>query len=135
MDNATGYVWSYFLEYKVDLTENVLALIKKLKSSNVTVKIVKYIHCDNAGDNNAFEMACKQEGLGIMFEYTAPSVPQQNGQAEQNFATMYGQVWAMLNDAKLTATLHKKLWTKATNTATLLENRLKPNDCDSDAYL
>ncbi len=79
MDNATGYVWSYFLKYKSDLTTNVLGLIKELKSSNVAVKIVNYICCNNAGENVALEMAYKQEGLGIKFEYTAPGTPQQNG--------------------------------------------------------
>ncbi len=39
----------------------------------------------------------------------------------------------MLNNAKLTVALCKKLWAKAANTATLLENRLKPSACDSDA--
>ncbi len=67
-------------------------------------------------------MASKQEGLGIKFEYTAPGTPQQNGQVEQKFATACGKVQAMLNDAKLTAVLHKELWTKASNTATMLEN-------------
>jgi len=42
---------------------------------------------------------------------------------------MDGKVWAMLNDAKLTAALHKKLWAKAANITTLLENQLKPCDC------
>ncbi len=40
----------------------------------------------------------------------------------------------MLNDSKLTSALHKKLWAEAANTATLLENRLKPRDCDSYAF-
>ncbi len=60
LDDATGYVWSYFLKYKIDLTKNVLGLIKELKSSNLAVKMVKYICCDNAGENVALEMACKQ---------------------------------------------------------------------------
>ncbi len=67
---------SYFLKYKSNLTENVLGFIKELKSSNVAVKIVKYICCDNVGENVALEMVCKQEGLEIMFKYTDPSTPQ-----------------------------------------------------------
>ncbi len=39
-----------------------------IESSNVAVKIVKYICCNNAGENVALERACKQEGLGIKFE-------------------------------------------------------------------
>ncbi len=45
----------------------------------MAVKIVQSICCDNAGENVALEMSCKQEGLGIKFEYTAPGTPQQNG--------------------------------------------------------
>ncbi len=48
---------------------------------------------------------------------------------------MYEKIWAMLNNAKLTAAKHKKLWAKVANTAILLEDRLKPSDCDSDAFL
>ncbi len=48
---------------------------------------------------------------------------------------MYGNVQEMLNDVKLTAALRKNLWAKAANTATLLDNRLKPNNCDSDEFL
>ncbi len=48
----------------------------------------------------------------MKFEYTAPGKPQQNGQVEQKLVAMYGKVQAMLNDAKLTAALRKKLWLK-----------------------
>ncbi len=34
VDDATGYIWRYFLKYKSNLTENVFELIKELKSSN-----------------------------------------------------------------------------------------------------
>ena len=40
---------------------------------------ISYICCDNAGENEAFGMECKQEGMAIEFEYTAPGMPQQNG--------------------------------------------------------
>ena len=29
-----------------------------------------------------------EKGLGIMFEYTAPGTPQQNGRVERKFATL-----------------------------------------------
>ena len=63
---------------------------------NITVKIVR---CDNAGENEAFKEACKQEGLGISFEYTAPRTPEQNGRDERKFQTLYGRVRAMLAGA------------------------------------
>ena len=32
---------------------------------------VGYLCCDNVGENVAFKKACKQQGLGVDFEYTA----------------------------------------------------------------
>ena len=32
---------------------------------------IKYLCCDNIGENGYFERACKQEWMGIKFEYTA----------------------------------------------------------------
>ena len=50
---------------------------------------VQYLHCDNAGKNVVFKKACKQEGLGMDFEYTAQGMPQQNGYVEQKFTTLF----------------------------------------------
>ena len=36
---------------------------------------VQYLHCNNAGENQAFKKNCKQEVLGIDFKYTAPGMP------------------------------------------------------------
>ena len=77
MDDCTGYLWSYFLKEKSDLQDEVLGLIKDLKTKYGFK--VKIIWCDNAGENKALEDACQQERLGITFEYTAPGTPQQNG--------------------------------------------------------
>ncbi len=51
---------------------------------------------DNSGKKNALEKLCKQEGLGIKFEYTAPGTPQQNGQVERKFQTLYGRLSSSL---------------------------------------
>ena len=49
----------------------MLGFIKNLKSKyNLQVQ---YLCCNNAGENVAFERACKQEGMGVDFEYTALS--------------------------------------------------------------
>ena len=44
--------------------------------------------CDNAAENEDFERTCKQEGLGIDFEYTVPGTPQQNGKVEWKLASL-----------------------------------------------
>ena len=61
---------------------------------------VKFLRCDNAGENVSAEEACEEEGLGVTFECTAPNTPQQNGRVERCFATLHGRVRSMLNAAR-----------------------------------
>ena len=52
-------------------------LIQNLKTkSDINVK---YLHSDSAGENVDFKQVCKQEGMGMEFEYTAACTPQKNG--------------------------------------------------------
>jgi len=39
---------------------------------------------------------CIDKELGIVFEYTAPGTPQQNGVVERAFATMLGKTRAIM---------------------------------------
>ena len=120
MDDATDYIWSYFLKNKSEVPTYIIELIKELKEKhNIKVEI---LHCDNAGENLMTERKCKEEGLGIKMEYTAPNTPQQNGRIERKFPTLYGRVRAMLNAAQVSKTLRKGLWAECAKTATLLEN-------------
>ena len=77
MEDISNYVWSFFLKEKSDLAGVMLGLMKNLK--NKYDMQVQYLCCDNTGENVAFKKACKQEGLGVGFECTAPGTPQQNG--------------------------------------------------------
>ena len=83
------------MKEKSQLSEKVVPLIKDLKAKHG--KQVKFIRCDNAGENKILEATCKKEGLGIIFEFTAPGTPQQNGMVERAFATLYGSMRAMMN--------------------------------------
>ena len=58
-----------------------------------------HIRCNNAGENRALKIVCIDKELGIMFEYTAPGTPQQNGVVERAFATMIGKTRAIMNGA------------------------------------
>ena len=101
IENNTDYAWSYFLKSKV---KNVmLALIKTLKAK-YDIQI-RYTQCNNARENEDFESICKQEGMGIEFECTAPSMPQQNGHVEHKFTTLFNKVHAMLNGGKFSSFL------------------------------
>ena len=62
------------------------------------------------------EDACIEKDLGIIFEYTAPGTPQQNGVVKRAFATMLGK--KSYYDKKK----RHLFWTEAANTVTHLEN-------------
>ena len=125
LDDCTDLAWGYFLKSKSDLNDEILALIKELKPKfGITVK---YIRCDNAGENKALEKACKQEGLGITFEYTTPSTPQQNGRVERKFDTLYVHMHAMMRGSGLRGLIRCRLWAEAAKTATDLSNILVKN--------
>ena len=105
-----------FLKEKSDLKMNVLALIKELKAKDGY--IIKYIWCDNAGENLALEIACQQERLGIHFEY---AIPQQNGRVERKFATLFRRVCAILNGVGFDKFWGHDMKAEAVNTATLVK--------------
>jgi transposase InsO family protein len=99
MDDCSDEAWSRFLKKKSKTTEQVVALIKDLKEKGG--KTVKYIRCDNAGENKSLENECLRQGLGITFEYTAPGTPQHNGRIERRFPTIYGRVRSTMNKARI----------------------------------
>ena len=65
----------------------MMGLVKNLKSKyNIQVQYLCY---DNTGENVDFEKACKQEGMGMEFEFTTPGTPQWNGQVKWKFTTLF----------------------------------------------
>ena len=73
-----------------------MGLMKNLKNKGNLQ--VQFLHCNNAGENQAYKQTCKQEGLGVAFEYTAPGMPQENGRVEQKFAP-YSTKYALCSTA------------------------------------
>ena len=107
-----------FFKEKLNLVDVMLGLIRNLKNKyNLQVQ---YLHCDNAGGNVAFKKACKQDGLVVDFDYTAPDMPQWNGCIKQNITTLFNWVHAMLNNGKFNAYLQNGLYAKAAKTTMLL---------------
>ena len=77
IDDATDYCFSFFMNQKSDLSKTVGDLVNTLKvQQDIKVGV---IHCDNASENKKLETDSKKDGLGLIFEYTAPNTPQQNG--------------------------------------------------------
>ena len=77
--------------------EVLIDWFNELKSKYCTE--IKYIHCDNAGENIALQQQLKNAGLKIQFEFTVPDTPQQNGIVEHAFPTLMGCTRAMMNYA------------------------------------
>jgi hypothetical protein len=121
VDKSTRMKWCFFVKSKSDFTLIVGSFIKRQIKDE---KIVKFIQCDNSGENQKLKEFCDQEGLKIKFEFTVPHTPQQNSVVEHAFATLYGRVRAMLQGSSLDKDLREGLWTECTLTATLLDNIL-----------
>ena len=100
VDEATKYKKSFFLKKKNEQVEPIIDWIKAIKARHeIQVKIIR---CDNAGENQVLETESEENELGIIFEYTAPGTPQQNGVVERAFVTVMGRARAMMNHAGFT---------------------------------
>ena len=80
VDEFTGFKRCFFLHIKDEQIEVLIDWFNELKSK-YCIKI-KYIHCDNAGENKALQQQLKKAGLKIQFKFTAPDTRQQNGIVE-----------------------------------------------------
>ena len=122
LDEFTKCKWTFILKSKDLLSDTVCTWIEEMQSKH-SITIDK-IRCDNAGENKSLQKDCKIRFPKIIFEFTAPHTPQQNGKVERAFATLYGRVRSMFNAAGLTGTLRQGLWAECARTATYLENIL-----------
>ena len=125
VDEATDMKWSFFLKKKSAQVAVLIGFIKGLMAQD---KKVKYIRCDNAGENHALKNKMDLEGLNVKFEFTARMTPQQNGKVERAFATLYGRMRAMMTAANFDTKEKHELWMEAASTATKLDNIL----CEGD---
>ena len=112
VDEATKYKKSFFLKKKNEQVEPIIDLIQALKARHeIQVKIIR---CDNAGENKVLERESDKNELGIIYEYTAPGTPQQNGVVEREFVIVMGRARAMMIHGEFT-----------------MAKRLKDNDAKS----
>jgi hypothetical protein len=65
VDNFTDKCWSFFVKQRSQLPEQVVLLIKKLRSDQryTITHVVKIIRCDDAGENKVLETLCIKEDL------------------------------------------------------------------------
>ena len=120
VDKATGFKTTKFVATKIGMVEPTLKELQKLKHHN---KDVKFIRCDNGGENEALQkkIDSSEWNLGIDFEYTARDTPQMNYLAEIGFTYLFNRAMAMMNGANIPKDIRLRLYTKAIETATLLD--------------
>ena len=83
---------------------------------------VKYIRLDNSGENRSLQKECEKQNLGIIFEFTAPGIPQQNSVVECKIPTLMGRSRAMMIEAGFSQQDKRKFWCEVISTATKLDN-------------
>jgi hypothetical protein len=120
VDKFMSMKWSLFLRRKTDAIRAVVSFVKDLKASNP--EMVKYLRCDNSGENEGIRKMFEKEGVKVQMEFTAPNTPQENGKVERAFATLWGRTRAMLNNASF-----DEEWTECARCATMLSNLLNKN--------
>jgi hypothetical protein len=132
-DDYTDFLWSYFLKEKSQLPDTFMKWLNQIqKETKLTIKKVR---CDNSGENRKLKNLIQLDhNLNVKFEFTAPNTPQQNGKIERKFATLYGKIRSMLNWARLTKHLRKKLWAQCASTATQLENIIVKDNTNATSY-
>jgi hypothetical protein len=83
---------------------------------------VKFIRCDDAGENMTMKNDPEIKSFGIKFEFSGPRTPQRNGKVERKFQTLYGRIRPMLNGAGLDGELRDKIWAECVMNVTYLSN-------------
>jgi hypothetical protein len=97
-----------------------------MKVLEVTYNVcVNKMRLDNSGENIDMADAIRAEGsYNVTFEFISPGSPQYNGVVERMFATLYGMVRSMLNQARLPMVLRHGVWAEAARYATDMRNYL-----------
>jgi Reverse transcriptase (RNA-dependent DNA polymerase)/gag-polypeptide of LTR copia-type/Zinc knuckle len=121
VDDCTDYCWSFVMKNKSDLKGKVKTLLTDLKIAGINVK---FIRCDDAGENMSMKNDHDIKSFGVKFEFSGPRTPQRNGKVERKFQTFYGRIRSMLNGAGLKGDLRNKIWAECVMTTTYLSNVL-----------
>jgi hypothetical protein len=119
VDDYTDYFWSFVLKNKLDLKLKIKPLLTDLKISNQNVR---FIRCNDAGENMTMKNDPEIKSFVIKFEFSGPRTPQRNRMVERKFQTLYGRIRAMLNGAGLEGELTGKIWAEFVMNVTFSSN-------------
>ena len=95
---------------------------------------IKRIRLDNSGENRSLQKECDKQNLGVIFEFTAPGMPQQNSVVERKFPTLVGRARAMLIQASINYKEKAEFWCEVISTATNLDNIMGRPDRTNPSY-
>jgi hypothetical protein len=118
VDAYTDYCWSFVLKNKLDLKVKIKTLLTDLKITNQNVR---FIRCDDSGENMTIKNDTEIKSFGIKFEFSDPKTLQRNGKVERKFQTLYGSR-AILYGAGLEGELRDKIWAECVMNVTHLSN-------------
>jgi hypothetical protein len=79
---------------------------------------VDKIRLENLGENMNMADAIRTDGYNVTFKFISPGSPQYNGVVECMFATLFGMVQSMLNEACVPMLLRQGIWAEAARNAT-----------------
>jgi hypothetical protein len=106
-----------FLEGKSELKTKIMSLLTDLQIAGVNVK---FIRCDDSGDNKPLFEECRSKGQVIKFEFSGPRTPQHNDEVERMLQTFFGRIRAVLNSAGLKDHLRSGVCAECAMTVTFL---------------
>jgi transposase InsO family protein len=119
VNDYTDYCWSFVLKNNSDLKIKIKTL---LTDSRIAYWNVRFIGCDDAGENMTMINDPEIKSFGINFEFSFPKTPQRNGKVERKFQTLYVRIRAMLNGANSEGELKDKNWSECMMNVTYLSN-------------
>jgi hypothetical protein len=119
VDDYTDYCWSFALKNNSELKCKVKTMLTDSKVAGLNVK---YIRCDDAGENMSMNNDLDIKFLGVKFKFSGLRTPQSNGKVERKFHTFYSRIRSILNGASLKGDLRNKIWAECVMTTTFLSN-------------
>ena len=117
--------WMILIKEKSDVSKEMIKLINIIKYKHG--RQTKFIRCDNAGENLAFERDFKDHTSNLthlQFEFTARDTPTQNGKVERAVSTLYGRVRSCNNAAGFNRAIRNGLWDECARHCTMMDNIL-----------
>ncbi|MCP3667476.1 MAG: DDE-type integrase/transposase/recombinase, partial [Gammaproteobacteria bacterium] len=117
VDDATRFRWSFFMKDKSCLSNIMTTYLTTVRQQGHSIK---FIRCDNAGENLGLKRICNENGIKL--EMTSPNTPQQNGVAERSLTIIRQRAVSMMECAGLTHDQKTLLWAETFSTATTLVN-------------